>query len=1039
MRTLLNGSEQKSRLFTGFSLITALLLTLAACGGGGGGGDNNDAEQNIELIELTGTVSGLLGTVVLQNGSDTLEVSENGEVTIEASVPVGTEYDVTVKRNPIGQVCQVGNGTGTTDTSDISVSVSCSEALYLSLSDRDHGQEIWVTDGTEAGTQLLVDTLPGVVSSKPIGMKKVGDKLFYVGLNQASRLALFMTDGSQEGTKEVAELFYETLPEYRLADLEFTLADAMVIANGNLFVQRVLSETAAELISVDQLGTVNVIDSYTFEETSYDYQIFLLPIAGLGNTVVYSRFIERGDVAIYTTDGATASDLDRSATYDYYYGKSYEAGTTFLYFLSIEMQDDESEITQLWRTDGTVENTIKVDDYGSRYYRDHLQIGSFIEGSFHYVKELDDSVKIFSVNQSTGAPEEIFDFGLNNYADVLSLFKFNNELHFYGFYETFENEGGDEYSGLFKLTNNTVEQIVETNFDDYGFESVFKRSVEANSKLFFIGYEFPVRDDFDALAAGDVSTQRAAFDTFKIFSYDGSNAAQVIEEYNIPDYFYESGFGNLHAIGNQLLYFAYSEAYGSEPYVTSGEVGTATLLKDINTATADSEIDRILPVEGGVLTSGYDPTDGYYHLMGVSEQGAESLGLHSSYYNVLENSALLGANTYLMLDLRDEQDQRYYQMVVTDGTAAGTSLVSLDPASDIEAWSNSLSMIEHNGDIYLLTNVGEGNALLKIEIDPQDTTVAKATFVFEPGLIGINSVMSLDSNTLAVTGTEDDVSILLLLSGNDLTETRFSASSSEVAFLNVNHLQLLDGDVYFWSASSGATSSDHLFMLNKERTEATQISTQTNVGSWQSKKLYKVQGELVAVASSSLHVLDDQDALSQQPFSVSSGSAALFEGFLYVSSQGNDDSELGYELYRFDGTDLELVADIYQGESSSRPASMSVINDQLMFFANTFEHGAEPWTSDGTETGTQLFRDIFPGSTGSTYTYSNSTGIGNGLFYFVADDYVHGREVWQTDGTLTGTKLVFDSNTASKGSWLNNFNSCRAAKAVSAGSVKPSC
>ena len=73
-------------------------------------------------------------------------------------------------------------------------------------------------------------------------------------------------------------------------------------------------------------------------------------------------------------------------------------------------------------------------------------------------------------------------------------------------------------------------------------------------------------------------------------------------------------------------------------------------------------------------------------------------------------------------------------------------------------------------------------------------------------------------------------------------------------------------------------------------------------------------------------------------------------------------------------------------------------------------HGRELWKTDGTEAGTVLVLDLFPGSYGS-YP-GDLVMVGNTLF-FRADDGVHGRELWKSDGTAAGTVLVKDINPGS--------------------------
>ena len=42
-----------------------------------------------------------------------------------------------------------------------------------------NGSEIWVTDGSRAGTRLLVDVIPGGTSSYPHGFVELGDQIFF--------------------------------------------------------------------------------------------------------------------------------------------------------------------------------------------------------------------------------------------------------------------------------------------------------------------------------------------------------------------------------------------------------------------------------------------------------------------------------------------------------------------------------------------------------------------------------------------------------------------------------------------------------------------------------------------------------------------------------------------------------------------------------------------------------------------------------------------------------------------------------------------
>lgn len=81
---------------------------------------------------IGGTISGLSGTVVLQNNAgNNLSVSANGSFAFSTTVATGANYAVTVLTQPTGQTCTVSSGSGTVASANItSVSISCANNNY---------------------------------------------------------------------------------------------------------------------------------------------------------------------------------------------------------------------------------------------------------------------------------------------------------------------------------------------------------------------------------------------------------------------------------------------------------------------------------------------------------------------------------------------------------------------------------------------------------------------------------------------------------------------------------------------------------------------------------------------------------------------------------------------------------------------------------------------------------------------------------------------------------------------------------------------
>lgn len=146
-----------------------------------------------------------------------------------------------------------------------------------------------------------------------------------------------------------------------------------------------------------------------------------------------------------------------------------------------------------------------------------------------------------------------------------------------------------------------------------------------------------------------------------------------------------------------------------------------------------------------------------------------------------------------------------------------------------------------------------------------------------------------------------------------------------------------------------------------------------------------------------------------------------FQNTLYFTANDGTD---GAELWKTDGTTggTTLVKDINPGSADGFPMGLpamvfAVKNSTKFFFtATTATEGAELWQSDGTGTGTTLLADIETGVNSSDPIILPNFFGGGGLFqgnkfFFIAKTIaVEGQELYISDGTPGGTSIVKDIN-----------------------------
>lgn len=140
-----------------------------------------------------------------------------------------------------------------------------------------------------------------------------------------------------------------------------------------------------------------------------------------------------------------------------------------------------------------------------------------------------------------------------------------------------------------------------------------------------------------------------------------------------------------------------------------------------------------------------------------------------------------------------------------------------------------------------------------------------------------------------------------------------------------------------------------------------------------------------------------------------------FNSELYFSARGSNVSGIGNELYKSNGTQVgtNLVMNLNPNFSAgSFPSNFTVFNGEFYFTADDGVHGRELFKTNGTTI--SLVKDIKTGSDSSTNLSDNSLvfhEINGFLYFFAEDENGQGSDLWKTDGTIAGTIKVLELNT----------------------------
>lgn len=839
-------------------------------------------------------------------------------------------------------------------------------ALF-SATEPSRGQELWRSDGTEAGTSLVKDIYLGLLNASPAGLVRLGEVAYFSANNGPAGVELWRSDGTEAGTYLVKDIYDGGLS---------SSITGLTAVGGSLYFRATTAANGAELWKSDgtAAGTVMVLDISNGLSNSSPSNL-----TDVNGTLFFSATTSASGTELWKSDGTGPGTV---MVKDIRTGSGNSAPNNFvaigglLYFTA----SDATNGLELWRSDGTEAGTVLVKDInlgsssssplglvamnGMLYFRATTPAAGYELWKSDGTEA--GTVMVKDLQPGTG-------IGLS-----ATPFVHDGRLFFSGSdgaqgAELWISDGTEAGTVLLKDLYAGASSSTPQLFIPFGGQLLFSAFTLQGRELWrtdgtaagtvLVKDVYPGSGNAIPSAMTDIGScilfsADDGLNGRELWRSDGTEAGTWMVKDGNPNPVASATFGTFRDVAGTLYFGANNGTLGLELWRSDGTAAGTSLVKDINSGGLSSNPVNMTALPGGLVFSAISSANGSEpHVSDGTTGGTQML------LDIAPGSASSTANNHLRVGdvvFFSANNATYgTELWKTDGTTGATVLVK-----DISSGSSSspANFCNLKGVLHFTANDGTNG----LELWRSDGT-ANGTYMVKDIA---PSLVSSSPQRLTVIGdwlyfSASDGTIGHELWRSDGTE----AGTARVIDLEPGIGGSSPGQFTFWQGAVYFAATTTATGLELWKTDGTEAGT--------------------------ILVNDIQPGATSSQLS---GLTALPNGLIFTATAAGNN----VEPWRSDGTEAgtALLKEIYPGATSSSPALLTRLGSQVYFRASHPDYGGELWRTDGTEAGTVLVEDIYQGPSSSFAPTGVSLTVSGSKLYFPATHSDYGLQLFHVEGVF---------------------------------------